>query len=115
NGSTPAYWRAEAITAKTVAMAAYAGDPAALEVFALSADALGRGLALLLDFLNPDCVVLGSVYARCHDLLEPGMRAVLNREALPRALAACRILPAQLGDHLGDYAALALAKAAAEA
>lgn len=108
-GRTPAYLNGEPISARTVAQAALAGDAAALEVFAECGEWLGRGLALLVDFLNPDCVVLGSIYTRSHTLLEPSMRAVLAREALPRALAACTIVPAKLGDHIGDYAALALA------
>lgn len=113
NGVTPSYWSAETVSAKTVAEAARAGDAAAKEVFAICADALGHGLALLLDLLNPDCVVLGSVYTRCRDLLEAEMRAVLALETLPRTLGACRILPALLGDGIGDYAALALASVAA--
>lgn len=114
NGAVPGYPLSSNVSAKETAEAARAGDPAALEVFGLCADALGRGLSLLLDFLNPDCVVLGSIYTRCRDLLEPRMRAVLAAETLPRALAACRVLPAALGEQIGDYAALAIAKSAAE-
>jgi len=57
--------------------------------------------------------VIGSIYTRSQALLEPSMRAVLAREALPRALDACSIVAAQLGDRIGDYAALALAAKAA--
>ena len=76
NGNMPGYPLSPTVSAKETAEAARAGDPAALEVFGLCADALGRGLSLLLDFLNPDCVVLGSIYARCQDLLEPRMGAL---------------------------------------
>lgn len=114
NGHTPAYWHAEKINAKAVADAARAGDSAALEVFALCGDALGRGLALIVDFLNPECIVLGSIYARSGDLLEASMRRALERDALPHALQGARIVPAKLGDSIGDYAALALAKRASE-
>lgn len=114
NGHTPAYWQAEKIDAKTVADTARLGDPAALEVFAICGDALGRGLALIVDFLNPECIVLGSIYARSVDLLEAHMRHALERDALPHALQGVRIVPAKLGDSIGDYAALALAKRASE-
>jgi len=114
NGDVPAYWQAEKIDAKAVADAAHAGDVAALEVFAVCGNALGRGLALMIDFLNPDCIVLGSIYARSSDLLEDPMRRALEREALPHALQGVRIVPAKLGDSLGDFAALALAKRASE-
>ena len=113
-GAAPSFVQADAYDARTVADAARAGDAAALEVFRLCGDSLGRGLALLVDFLNPDCIVLGSVYARCTDLLAPPMEAVLRAECLPRALAACTIKPAALGDSIGDYAALALARQAAD-
>ena len=113
-GAVPAYWQADRIDAKTVAEAARAGDSAALETYALCGEALGRGLSLLIDFFNPDCVVLGSIFARSGDLLTASMRCALEREALPRALAAARIMPAALGDRIGDYAALALARQAAE-
>ena len=35
------------------------------------------------------------------------MEAVLKDEALERALSVCRIVPAQLGEAIGDYAAIA--------
>ncbi|HNW85774.1 MAG TPA: ROK family protein [Candidatus Limiplasma sp.] len=114
NGREPAYWKAEHIDAKTVAEAARAGDETAREVFAVCGDALGRGLALIVDFLNPECIVLGSIYTRSGDLLEPTMRRALARDALPHALAGVRVAPAMLGDRIGDYAALALAKQASE-
>ncbi len=113
-GETPAYWPDDPISAKSVALAARAGDPAALEVYEHAGTALGRGLALVIDLLNPERIVLGSIYARSGDLLEPSMRKALAADAIPRALAAVQILPAKLGDQIGDYAALALAKQAQE-
>ena len=106
---TPVPWMEGEITAKSVAAAAHAGDAAAREVFRESARVLGQGLALAVDLLNPDCIVIGSVYARSEDLFAQEMRRVLEREALPQSLAVCRISPAQLGDRIGDYAALSLA------
>ena len=37
------------------------------------------------------------------------MEAELSRESLAPSLAACRIVPAGLGEGVGDYAALAIA------
>lgn len=109
----PAAWMEGEVTAKSLAEAARAGDAAAQAVFRESARTLGRGLALVVDLLNPDCIAIGSVYARSEDLFAQEMRRVLEREALPQSLAACRIVPAQLGDQIGDYAALSLAVEAA--
>ncbi len=94
---------------KTVAEAARAGDPLAKGVFETSAFYLGRGLAILIDVLNPEVIAIGSVFARCEDLLRPTAVRVLAEEALPAAVARCRIVPAGLGEAIGDYAALAVA------
>ena len=37
------------------------------------------------------------------------MEETLRGEALPAAVERCRIVPAQLGEKIGDYAALSLA------
>ena len=99
----------DSITAKEIAEAARKGDNAAMAIFEESGRRLGQGLAMLIDILNPECIVLGSMYVRCGDLLERPMREVLEQEALPSALNACRIVPAQLGERLGEYQAIAVA------
>lgn len=101
--------RLQNINAKDLADAAGKGDADALEVFCLCGRRLGEGLAIVIDLLNPDCIVLGSVYARCEGLLRDEMMRVLERECLPASLAACRILPAALGEELGDIAAVSVA------
>ena len=96
-------------TAKQVAEAAEQGNPLALAVLEESGRWLGRGLAILVDILNPEIIVLGSVYTRSGRFLEAAMREELVREALPSALAVCRIVPAALGERLGLAAAVAVA------
>jgi glucokinase len=97
------------ITAEKVALAARAGDPLALRVFQTTADELGRGLALLVDLLNPERIVIGSIYHRQRELLEPAALAMLAREALPLALSVCQVVPAELGESVGDLASLSVA------
>lgn len=96
---------------RTVADAARAGDPLASAVFETSAFYLGRGLALLVDLLNPEIICIGGVYGRCEDLLSPGALRELTREALPASVRRCRVVPAALGESIGDLAALAVARA----
>jgi len=98
--------------AKNLAQAAAAGDETALRVWRECGARLGEGLAVLIDILNPERIVLGSIFARSGHLLVPAMREVLEREALPRSLSACRIVPAALGDAIGDYACLSVAPSA---
>jgi glucokinase len=98
----------DGITAKLLAEHARAGDETALETYRLCAEKLGAGLSILVDILNPEVIVIGSIFARAEDLLRETMEGVLKREALHHALGQCRILPAALGEAIGDYAALAV-------
>lgn len=100
---------ADTLTAKDVAQAATAGDPTAAEIIRISGEYLGRGLAILIDVLNPECIVVGSIYARNEALFKPHVDRILKEEAIPAALEVCRIIPAELGDSIGDYAALCVA------
>jgi glucokinase len=94
------------MSAKEICDDARSGEAAALRIIDKSATYLGRGIAMLIDVLNPDCVVIGSVFARSEDLFRPAMEAAIEAESLPAARAHCVVLPAALGELLGDMAAL---------
>ena len=112
-GKCPSYFKEGGspteISAKAIAEAARRGDETAIEVFRLSGEYLGRGISLLIDLLNPEAIVIGSIFARCGDLLTEAMERAIARDALPFAAKVCRILPADLGENIGDYAAIAVA------
>ena len=112
-GRYPLYFQKEQtqkdITAKSIAAAALAGDETALEVYRICGEYLGKGLSLLIDILNPERIVLGSIFSRCRDLLWPAAQAVIEKEALFPAAQCCQVVPAQLGENIGDYAAVATA------
>ena len=97
------------ITAKKVAEALRDGDPLARKVYDISARHLGMGLSIVIDILNPEMIVIGSIYARNEDVFQPLMRKVIDNESLPLANKVCRIVPAALGESIGDYAALSIA------
>ena len=99
----------ESITAKRVAEAASEGDALAKEIYAISARHLGKGLSIVIDILNPELIVIGSIYARNEMMFKPLMEEILEREALPLANKVCRVVPAALGEAIGDYAALSIA------
>ena len=98
------------ISARTVVAAAEAGDPLAQALLAESARHLGQALALLVDVLNPELIVLGSFFVRARRWLEPHLHPALRAEALDLALAVCRVVPASLGDEIGNWAAIAIAQ-----
>ena len=97
------------ITAKTVAEAAKAGDSLAIQVYRTSASYLGKALSIVIDILNPELIVIGSIFVRAEELIRPFMQAEIDREALPGAASVCKVVPALLGESIGDVAALSIA------
>ena len=111
---TPVAWcpdeqSLEQITAKLLADYANAGDKDALAVYEECGRKLGYGLSLLIDILNPERIVIGSVFARSENLLRPAMEKVIAEEALSLSADVCRVVPAELGEAIGDIASLAIA------
>jgi glucokinase len=100
---------ADNLDAKAVAIAAQNGDETALEIIRISGEYLGRGLAILIDVLNPQCIVIGSIFARNENLFRPHIDKILKQEAISLSMSVCKIVPAALGDTIGDYAALCVA------
>ena len=96
-------------SAKELAEAARNGDKEALALWKKIGQDLGKGLAVLIDILNPDVIVIGSIFTRARDLLTEGMNEVLEKECLSYSLNAVKILPAGLGEAIGDMAALSVA------
>jgi glucokinase len=81
-------------------------EPDALSVAHEAGRRMGHGLALLIDALNPQLIVLGSLAVALGERVLAPARLVVAREALPQAVAACAIVPAALGARIGDVAAL---------
>ncbi|MEO6875197.1 MAG: ROK family protein [Opitutaceae bacterium] len=98
------------LTARDVGVAAEAGDALALAIWREVGERLGEALALFIDILNPQRIVIGSIYQRCERFIAPAVKAVIAREALPDSARDCAIVPAQLGDQLGSCAAVAIAR-----
>jgi glucokinase len=97
------------VTAKTVAEAAEAGDALAKEIYRECASYLGKALSIFIDVLNPEVIVLGSIYCRAQGLIEPAMQEVIDCETISHARRVCKVVPAGLGESIGDYAALSVA------
>ena len=96
------------VNARTIAEAAEKGDPLALKIYDIVADRLGQGLAILVDLLNPEKIVIGSIFLRQEKLLRPRMEKILNKEALGQSVSVVEVVPAGLGEKLGDYAAVSV-------
>lgn len=113
NGVVPSYYREGMqqtdVTALLLAQAADAGDATARAVYKTCGSYLGKGLAMLIDLFNPEAIVIGSIFARSGHLLTQSMQEEIEKEALPMSASVCRVLPAALGEQIGDYAAVATA------
>ena len=96
------------ISAKSIAEAMEQGDPLAADIFNTVGEYLGRGVSLLIDILNPERIIIGSIYVRQKETLEKRMLQVIEAEALRESAKVCRILPASLGEQIGDYAAVSV-------
>ncbi len=108
NGDMPLFVKGgciDNITAADIAAAARSGDKYARKAFRISGKRLGEGLAVICDVLDPELIIIGSIFARCRDLLEPYMLPVLKSEAL----APCPVTVPLLGERIGDVAAIAVA------
>lgn len=97
------------LTAKAVFDHAKQGDPICLEICQVIGHMFGRGLSILIDILNPQAIIAGSIFSRNFDLLYPILCETLNKEALPVSRKRCKILPSALGESIGDMSALAAA------
>ena len=97
------------ITAKAIAEAARAGDETAIDVYRCCGEYLGKGLSIVIDLLNPERIIIGSIFARSRDLLWEYAKKEIESEALSQSVSCCSIVPAALGEQIGDYAAVAVA------
>jgi glucokinase len=85
------------------------GSPEATQVFERAGLYVGRGFAMIADMLNPQRIILGGLGMRIADAIVPYADAVFRAEALPQSSGACSIVPAQMGESIGDVASLCAA------
>ena len=100
--------RVEDLRSEHVLAAARHGDALALQLVEETAYYMGWGIANLVNILNPDIVLLGTIAVAAGDLLLNPIRKTVSEFAMTRPAEAVKIAPAQLGEALGDLAAVAL-------
>ena len=94
------------VTPKEVFACAEKGDTCAIEIFNFTAKKLGKTLAILVDLLNPDAIVLGGIYHRCEKYLKTETMLTLKSEALSDNYKAVKILPSALKEEIDEYSSL---------
>ncbi|MFT7624485.1 MAG: glucokinase [Myxococcota bacterium] len=99
----------EIITPRVLCEAARAGDAAAVRCIQIIGDALGRLCALLVDLLNPQVIILGTIGTAYPDLFIPPAMEVVRREAIAQSAAAVSLVESGLVDR-GNQTAAAVAR-----
>ncbi|QEN06465.1 ROK family protein [Oceanispirochaeta crateris] len=99
----------EDLSAKEICLRANQKDQKALNIIKSSSQQLGRGLAILLDVLNPELIIIGSIFSRDENLFRSQLEKILAEESLPQTYADCKVVVSELGESLGDLAALGVA------
>lgn len=97
------------LTAKDVADAAQQGDRLAEQILYDTGSRLGEALAILIDLFNPERIVIGGLAMRLGEKLLGPARQAMEREALPASAKICQLVPAALGERIGDVAAICVA------
>lgn len=95
--------------ARDVFAAAAEGSEAARRVIDAMTDALGRQVALVVQVVNPEVVVVGGGVAEAGEAWLAALGAAVHRYAQPSHVRALRIVPAALGNRAGVVGAGLLA------
>jgi glucokinase len=100
--------RVERVKSEHVLEAAKSGDALAISLMEETAFYMGWGVANLVNILNPEIVLIGTIAIAAGDLLLDPIRKTVAEMAMQRPAEAVKIMPAQLGETIGDLAAVAL-------
>lgn len=96
------------LTVSGVLELARSGDTACRRVIADAGRALGVVVAMLVNTLNPQRVIIGGDLAAAGDLLLDPIRDAVTRDAVPAAASVAQVLAGTLGDRAEVLGALAL-------
>lgn len=99
----------QSASAKDIIEAARQKNEQAIEIINTSAKYLGRGISILVDILNPDTIVIGSIFVRAKDLYLSIVKEELEKECLEPALRTMSLKASQLEERIGDYGAICAA------
>ncbi|HTX72175.1 MAG TPA: ROK family protein [Rectinemataceae bacterium] len=99
----------DSIDAKTIAEAARGGDRLCLEVVKRMGETLGKGLAAIVNILDPASIIMGGGVAEAFDLLQPHMTGSAARLCLSGGDRPLRVQASALGYDAALIGAAALA------
>ena len=98
-------WPGGPSTAREVTHRARAGDPRSLEFLRRTADYLAHGLANLVFIVDLQRVILGTIVVGAGQLILDPLTARLEELLWKDFYRGLEVVPAELGEDIGDYAA----------
>lgn len=107
--STSLSGQLEVLTSRDIGIALQENDAVARRIVHQTGERLGDALAILVDLLNPEKIVVGGLALRLGESLLIPARKRMHEESLPAAASVCSVVPAELGESIGDVAALCVA------
>ena len=99
-----------AIKSEHVVLAAQKDDPLAIDLIQQTAFYMGWGIANLVNIVNPEVVLIGTIAIAAGELLLEPIRQTVQKMAMRRPAEAVQIRPAELGNRIGDLAAISLVR-----
>lgn len=96
------------ITAAHVVEAAKEGDAFAKQILEEAGTYMGLGIANLIQILNPERVIIGTIAVHAGELVMKPIREAVHEFTWERSRSVCQIVPAALGDRAQDLAAVSL-------
>ncbi|MBL7200303.1 MAG: ROK family protein [Anaerolineae bacterium] len=96
------------VTAEHLFAAARQGDALALHLVDETARYMGVGLANIIQVLNPEVIVLGTIATEQGGFFLDRVRRVVRAESWPQISEVVQILPSPLGEQVGDYGAISV-------
>ena len=112
-GRSPAllarYERNGLLRTEDVGAAAVEGDPFAIEVIRDSGRLVGEVLAALVNFYNPEMIVIGGGVSKLGDILLSSIRQAVFSRSLPLATRNLQIVFSGIGPEAGMFGAIRLA------
>ena len=96
----------EKVDAEIIAKAARAGDALAKSIIGEIVDVLAKGMAGIVNVLNPSVVVVGGGLSNMNSLLFAPLNKLVKKYALPTSARAVKVVKAKLGDKAGVIGAV---------
>ncbi len=98
----------EKIEIKTIVDAANEGDQYAINILSEIGYNLGKGLAVLIQILNPELVILGGRMSEANQYITTPVKQSLNTYCMPKLREQSSIVISELGQNVGIMGAVAM-------